>query len=98
MKECATRYIPSRLVSSERFILSDGFPPLALLPGLDARLGRCTAMAEPIGLVAGFDDMAVMGQSVQQCRGHLRIAKYTRPFAEGQIRRNDHAGMFVEFG
>ena len=55
-------------------------------------------MPEPIGLVAGFDDMAVMGQSVQQCRGHLRIAKYTRPFAEGQIRRNDHAGMCVELG
>ena len=89
---------PSRLVSSDRLILNDDFSPLALLSSLDARLGRCAAMPEPIGLVAGFDDMAVMGQSVQQCRGHFRIAKYTRPFAEGQIRRNDHARMLVEFG
>ena len=98
MKECTFVVHSSLLVFSERFILNDRFSTLALLPSLDARLGRCAAMSEPIGFVAGFDDVAVMGQSVQKCRGHLRIAKYTRPFAEDQIRRDDHAGMLIELG
>ena len=55
---------PSRLVSSDRLILNDDFSPLALLSSLDARLGRCTAMAEPIRLVTGFDDMAVIHSAV----------------------------------
>ena len=88
----------SRLVLLAIFILTDRFPTLALLSCLDARLGRCAAMPEAIRLIAGFDDMAVVGQSVQKCCSHLRITKYTRPFAEGQIRRDDHARMLIKLG
>ena len=71
---------------------------LGFLPGLDARLGGCAAVVEPIRLIAGFDDMAVMSQAVQQRRGHFGIAEDTGPFPEGQIRRDYDAGMLIQLG
>ena len=41
--------------------------------------------------------MAVMRQPVEQRGGHLGIAKDARPFGEGQIGRDHHAGVLVEF-
>ena len=38
-----------------------------------------------------------MRQPVEQCGGHLGITKDARPFGEGQIGRDHHAGVFVEF-
>ena len=42
--------------------------------------------------------MTVVGQSVQQRRGHLRIPKHIGPLREAQVGRNHHAGAFVQFG
>lgn len=42
-------------------------------------------MTEPLGLVAGLDDVAVVGQEVQQRRGHLCIAEHRGPLREGQV-------------
>lgn len=36
-------------------------------------------------VVAGLDDVAVVGQPIEQCGGHLGIAEHPRPFAEGEI-------------
>ena len=47
---------------------------------------------EAPGLVAGLDDMAVMRQAVEQCRGHLGIVEDAGPLREAEIRRDDHAG------
>ena len=82
----------------ERLVFHYRFTAFALLPGFDAYLCLFVAMTEPIGLVAGFDDVAVMRQTVQQCRCHLGIAKDMGPFPEGQVRRDDHTGVLVEFG
>jgi hypothetical protein len=43
------------------------------------------AVFETPALVAGFDDFAVMGQTVEERRRHFDVAKDTRPFAKGQI-------------
>ena len=57
--------------------------------------GSGTVLEAP-GLVAGFDDLAVMGQAVQERGGHLGIAKDRRPFAEGEVGGDDDRGAFVE--
>ena len=38
----------------------------------------------------------MMGQTIEQSRGHLRIAEHARPFAEGEIGGDDHRRPFVE--
>ena len=43
-------------------------------------------------VVAGFDDIAVMGEPVEQRGGHLGVAEDGCPFAEAQIGGDDDAG------
>src|SRR5271170_2770534 len=47
------------------------------------------AVLEAPGFVAGFDDFAVMGQPVEQCRRHLGVAK-------GEVGGDDDRGALVE--
>ncbi len=54
-------------------------------------------MAEAPGLVAGFHDVAVMGEPVQQSGGHLGIDEHAAPLAETQVGRDHHAGALIEF-
>jgi hypothetical protein len=77
-------------------LLGDGFA--GLLPGLDAPPCLAGAMAEAVGLIACFKDVAVVRQTVQQGRGHLGITKHVAPFREVQVGRDDHAGALVELG
>ena len=37
-----------------------------------------------------------MGEAIEQCRGHLCIAKDGRPFTEAEVGGDDDAGAFVE--
>ena len=53
-------------------------------------------MLKAIAVVAGLEDVAVMGESVQQCRGHLRIAEDIGPLREAQVSRDDDAGALIE--
>ena len=53
-------------------------------------------MPETIGLVAGFHDVAVMREPVEQGCGHLRVAEHAGPFGEGQVGGDDHTGALVE--
>jgi len=39
-------------------------------------------MFEAPAVVAGFDDVAMVGNTVEQCGGHLGVAKDGRPDAE----------------
>ena len=54
------------------------------------------AVLEAEAVVSGFENVAAMGETVEQRRGHLRIAEDCRPFAEAQVRRDDDAGSLVE--
>ena len=47
-------------------------------------------------VVAGFDDIAVVGQAIEQRGGHLGVAEHARPFAEGQVGGDDDRGALVE--
>ena len=53
-------------------------------------------MLEAITVVAGFDDMAMMGESIRQRGGHLRIAEHSGPIREAQVGRDDDAGALIE--
>jgi hypothetical protein len=57
---------------------------------------RSGAIPEAPAVVAGLDDVAVMGETIEQSRCHLWIAEYTRPFAKGEVCRDDHRGALVE--
>jgi len=52
-------------------------------------------------VVAGLDDIAVMGEPIKQRGGHLGVAEHTGPFAESQVggdglpRSSGPVGMLV---
>ena len=58
--------------------------------------GFSAPVSEPPAVIAGLDDVAVMSDAVEQRGGHLRIAEHGRPFAERQVRGDDHRGALVE--
>ena len=51
---------------------------------------------EPPAVVAYLDDVAVVGDAVEKRSGHLSVVEDALPFAEGEIDRDDHRGLFVE--
>src|SRR5579862_8489548 len=59
------------------------------------RLRRAVFEAEAV--VSGFENMAAVGETVEQRRRHFRVAEHVRPLSEAQIRRDDDAGSLVEF-
>ena len=54
------------------------------------------AAFEAPAVVAGLDDVAVMGQTVEQCGRHFGIAEHAGPFAERKIGGDDDRGALVE--
>jgi len=46
------------------------------------------AALEPSAVIAGFDDIAVVGQAIEQRGGHFGIGEYARPFTEGEVVMN----------
>ena len=51
---------------------------------------------EAPALVAGLDDLAMMGETVEERRGHLGGAEDGRPLAEGEVCGDDGGGSLVE--
>ena len=51
---------------------------------------------EAPALVSGLDDVAVVGEPVGQRGRHLGVAEYGGPFAEVEVRRDNHRRTFVE--
>ena len=54
------------------------------------------AVLEAPALVAGLDDVAVVREPVQQRCRQLCIDEDARPFAEGQVGRDDDGGALIE--
>ena len=54
------------------------------------------AALEAPAVVAGLDDVAVVGQPIEQRGGHLGVAEDGGPFAEGEIGGDDDRGALVE--
>ena len=99
---------PNLLRALRTVAVKDGYrpPPEAARSVLDggardAKLGwvggfGSGAVLEPPALVAGLDDVAMVGQAVEQRGRHFGVAKYARPFAEGEIGRYDYRRLLIE--
>jgi len=57
---------------------------------------RSDAVFEAPAFVAGFDDVAVMGETIEQRGRRLRIAEDAWPFAKGEIGRYDDRRALIE--
>ena len=55
--------------------------------------GSLVTVLESPGFVAGLDDVAVMGDAIQQCGGHLLIVEHLRPFGEREVGGNDYRDL-----
>ena len=53
-------------------------------------------MPKAVAVIAGFDDVAVVGQPIEQGGGHLRVAEHGRPLREAQVGGDEDAGLFIE--
>ena len=58
--------------------------------------GRSGSVLESPAFVAGLDDVAVVGETVEQRGGHLGVAEHARPFAEGEVGGDNDRGPLVE--
>ena len=54
------------------------------------------AAFEAPAVVAGLDDVAMVGQAVEQRGGHLGVAEHAGPFTEGEIGGDDDGRSLVE--
>jgi phospholipase/lecithinase/hemolysin len=54
------------------------------------------ACLEPEAVVSGFQDMAVMGESIEESCGHLGVAEHVSPFAKAEIGRHGDTGALLE--
>jgi hypothetical protein len=45
---------------------------------------------EAPAVVSGFDDVAVVGQAIEQRGRHLRVCEDARPFTEGEVGGDDY--------
>jgi len=61
-----------------------------------ALIGAQARVFEAPGLVARFDDLAVMGEAVEERRGHLCVAEDGRPFTECEVGGDDDRCALVE--
>jgi hypothetical protein len=51
---------------------------------------------EAPAVVSGLDDIAVVGQSIEQRGGHFGVTEDARPFTEGEVCDDDDRGALVE--
>ena len=54
------------------------------------------ATLEAPAVVTGLDDLAMVGQPIEQRSGHLGVAEHAGPFAESEVRGDDDRGPLIE--
>jgi hypothetical protein len=58
----------------------------------------CGTGPEAEAVVSGFQNVAVVGEAIEQRSGHLGITEDVSPLAEAEVGRDDDAGALVELG
>jgi len=51
-------------------------------------LASSVAVSRPIRFALGGQNLGVVGDAIEQCRGQLLVAEYLRPFPKVQIGRD----------
>ena len=54
------------------------------------------AVLEAEAVVSGFEGVATVGETIEQGRGHLRVAEHGCPLSEAEIGGDDDAGALIE--
>ena len=54
------------------------------------------AAFEAPAVVAGLDDVAMVGQAIEKRGGHFGVAEHAGPFTEREIGGDDHGRALVE--
>ena len=54
------------------------------------------ALFEAPGVISGFENVAMVGDPVEERGGHLGIAEDRDPFGEAEVGRDDEGCLFVE--
>ena len=84
----------------ERRVLAVALAPSELAGVAETARARVVlivvAAFEAPAVVAGLDDVAVVGEAVEQRGRHLGVAEHARPFTEGEIGGDDDRGALVE--
>src|SRR3546814_2871405 len=55
------------------------------------------AVLEAEAVVSGLQDVAVVGEPIEECGGHLRVTEHAGPLTEAEVGGDDDAGALVEF-
>ncbi len=53
-------------------------------------------MFKTIGLIASFEDMAMMSNAIKQSGGHFCISEDLYPFTKGKIGADDQRNFFIK--
>ena len=69
--------------------------PRALQTRVAGRRGLLSGFEAP-AVVAGFDDVAVVRETIEEGGGHLGITEDARPFAEGEVGGDEDRGALIE--
>ena len=51
---------------------------------------------EAVAGIAGLENVAAVGEPIEQGRGHLGVTEDCCPFTEAEVGRDDHARAFPE--
>ena len=54
------------------------------------------AVLEAPAVIAGFDDIALMGEAIEQCGCHFGVGKHAGPFCDSQMGGDDDRGTLVK--
>ena len=65
------------------------FTSFSLLDGVDG------GVLEPVAVIAGFDDVVMMREPIQQCGGEFCVTEDGSPFREAQVGSDYKAGFLA---
>jgi len=58
--------------------------------------GGLFSLFEAVGVIPGFENIAVVGETVEERRGHFGVPQNLYPFAKAEVRGDDQRGFFIE--
>ena len=93
---CDLRRAPLSVAQAAEIAGGSCAPTWIIRVGVWGRVFCSASVLEAPAFVAGFDDVAVMGEAIQHGCGYLGVAKDLRPICEGEVGGNQQRGVIVE--
>ena len=58
-------------------------------------MGTSSGIFKSIRVIASLNDGTMVGNAIQECRGHFGIAKYLHPLTKVKVGGKDQRGFFI---